>query len=48
MPQPRPDGIDVDAGAEQMDRRGVSQGILILLMICPQQGFVITVIPSME
>ena len=47
MAQPRPDGVDVHAGPEQMDGRSVAQGLLILLMNCTQLRFAIGVIRSM-
>jgi hypothetical protein len=37
----------VRAGFQQMDSEGVTQRLLILLMICTQRRFAIAVIPSM-
>ncbi len=41
------DGAQVSTGFKQVRREAVSQGLLILLMICTQQRFAIGVIPSM-
>ena len=38
---------DIGAGFEHVNGEGVPQGLLILLMICTQQRFAISVIPSM-
>jgi hypothetical protein len=38
---------DVGSGFEHVNGEGMSQGLLILLMICAQQRFAIGVIPSM-
>jgi hypothetical protein len=38
---------DVGSGFEYVNGEGMSQGLLILLMICAQQRFAIGVIPSM-
>jgi len=40
-------GTHVGAGFQQMDREGVTQGLLILLMNCTQLRFAIGVIRSM-
>ena len=41
------DGAQVGSGFEQMCGEAVSQGLLILLMICTRQRSAIGVIPSM-
>jgi hypothetical protein len=40
-------GVQVGAGFQQMRGERVPQGVLILLMVCTQQGFAIGVIRSM-
>jgi hypothetical protein len=41
------DGAQIGAGFEQMCGEAMSQGLLVLLMICVQQRFTIDFIPSM-
>jgi hypothetical protein len=45
--QPCSDGIDIHAGTEQMDSRGVPERLLVLLMIWSQQKSAIAFILSM-
>jgi hypothetical protein len=47
MAEQQLNGAYVDAGFQQMDREGVAQSILILLMICTQPRFAIGIIRSM-
>jgi hypothetical protein len=47
VPQQSLDHQQIDTVFQQMCGEGVAQGLLILLIICTQQRFVISVIPSM-